>query len=454
MLKLSFLGAAGTVTGSKYLLSWHGKKVLVDCGLFQGLKKLRLKNWAPLDVDPKTIDAVFLTHAHLDHSGYLPLLVKSGFRGPIYCTAATRDLCEILLKDSAFLQEKDAEFANRHGFSKHHPALPLYTQKDAETAIDALRTVEFNTPQLALDGLKAEFFCAGHILGASMIRLTIEGRSILFSGDLGRFRDPVMPKPSNFPEADYLIVESTYGDRKHDTVDAEEEIAKVISETAGRGGKVIVPAFAVGRTQSLLYYLQQLKNKGRIPHQLPIFLDSPMAINASELYCRHAGFHRLSKKECTAACEVARYTRKVEASKALEHLLMPAVIISASGMATGGRVLHHLKHFAGDRRNTILFTGFQAAGTRGRSIVDGAKQVKIHGGQIPIKAQVKNIDALSAHADSDEIMEWLSGAAHAPNMTFVTHGEASGSEALASRILSELGWRCSVPKLGQEVELP
>jgi len=449
MIDLSFLGGAGTVTGSKYLLSWDDRKVMVDCGLFQGLKKLRMKNWAPLDVEPKDLDAVFLTHAHLDHSGYLPLLVRQGFSGPIFCTSATKDLCEILLRDSAFLQEKDAEFANRHGFSKHRPALPLYTQKDAELALKAFRIAEPGEKLKVLGGLDAQFFCAGHILGASMIRLSIKGRRILFSGDLGRMSDPVMPRPAPMPQTDYLIIESTYGNRKHEPVDIENELAGIISQTAGRGGKVIVPAFAVGRTQSLLYHLQQLKRKHMIP-DLPIFLDSPMAINASELYCRHGDAHRLTNEECRAACNIARYTRDVEDSKALASLVMPAVIISASGMATGGRVLHHLKHFVGDRRNTLLFTGFQAAGTRGRAIVEGAQHVKIHGKQIAIAADVKNLEALSAHADGDEILDWIRCADHAPNKTFVTHGEQGASEALASRLASEFGWRCSVPELGQK----
>ncbi|WP_417461227.1 MBL fold metallo-hydrolase RNA specificity domain-containing protein [Kordiimonas sp.] len=452
-MKLAFMGAAGTVTGSKYLLSGADSKIMVDCGLFQGLKDLRLKNWAPLEVAPSTIDAVLLTHAHLDHSGHLPLLAREGFFGPIYCTGATADLCSILLRDSAYLQEKDAEFANRYGFSKHKPARPLYTSEDAEKVIGLLRSQKFDHPMHVQNGIEATFRIAGHILGASTISLQMEGRTIVFSGDLGRLADPVMLRPAQVESADYLIVESTYGNRKHEDLDVEARLADIISSTAARGGSVIVPAFAVGRTQSLLYYVSRLKKAGRIP-DLPVFLDSPMAINASKIYCDNREVHRLSDTECKAACSVAKYTRKVEESKKLTYLAMPSIIISASGMATGGRILHHLKHYVADRQNTILFTGFQAAGTRGRAMVEGARQIKIHGSYIPVNAHVENLDALSAHADCDEILEWLSGLQHSPKTTFVTHGEPEASAALAARIRDELGWHCEIPELGQEVELP
>lgn len=452
MTKLSFMGAAGTVTGSKYLLSHDNKNIMVDCGLFQGLKKLRLKNWAPLDIKPNSIDAVLLTHAHLDHTGYLPLLVRNGFTGPVYCSAATRDLCDILLRDSAFLQEKDAAFANRHGYSKHKPARPLYTVKDAEAAIALLTPVDFDSSTSVAEEAVAEFRLAGHILGASTISLAFGNRTVVFSGDLGRRHDPVMPPPTSIRNADYLVVESTYGNRKHEKIDVEQRLADIIKSTAAHGGKVVVPAFAVGRAQSILYYIDRLKRDRRIP-ALPVFLDSPMAINASEIYCRNKDIHMLSEQDCRSACDVARYTRGVEDSKALASLPTLAIIISASGMATGGRILHHLKHFAGDHRNTILFTGFQAAGTRGRAIVEGARQIKIHGGYVPIKARIENLDALSAHADSDEILAWLSCFRSAPRTTFITHGEPEASAVLAARIRSELGWHCEVPELGKTVEL-
>ena len=452
MIELSFLGGTGTVTGSKYLLSWRGKRIMIDCGLFQGLKKLRQKNWHSLEVDPATIDAVVLTHAHLDHSGYLPLLVKNGFSGSVFCSAPTKDLCEILLKDSAFLQEKDAELANRYHYSKHKPALPLYNQRDAEVALSAFRVLDLNDPQELVDGIGVEILCAGHILGASMVRITLDGNSLLFSGDLGRPDDPIMPAPAPLPRSDYLIVESTYGDRKHETGDVEEEIAAIVSSTARRGGKVIVPAFAVGRTQTLLYHLDRLKKSGRIP-DLPVFLDSPMAINASNLYCKHTAYHKLGEAECRAACDVARYVRKAEDSKALAFLKVPAIIISASGMASGGRILHHLKHFVSDHRNTILFTGFQAAGTRGRALVDGVDNVKLHGLTIPVRATVMNLSALSAHADSEEIIQWLKKNHKAPSITFVTHGEPNASTAMANRISNDLGWDCSVPNLGSRIDL-
>jgi len=451
-MKLTFLGGTGTVTGSKYLLEHRDRKLLIDCGLFQGLKDLRLRNWKSLNVAPTKIDAVIITHAHLDHSGYLPLLVKNGFGGQIYMTEATKDLCEILLRDSAFLQEKDAEYANRKGFSKHHPAKPLYTKADAEAALQRIRTVEFNTPFEATSGMQVTFGVAGHILGASTVAVQTAGTSIQFSGDLGRLNDPVMPDPALASDSDYIVMESTYGNRSHPSFDIEKELARIVIETARKGGHVIVPAFAVGRTQSLLYYLERLKRTSQIPN-VPVFLDSPMAINASKLYCKHSHFHKLTDQECARACGVARYTRETEESKELAHLRMPSVIVSASGMATGGRILHHLKHFAGDFRNTILFTGFQAAGTRGRALVDGKKTLKIHGMEIPVRATVRNLDALSAHADKEGLLGWLSGISQAPKTVFVTHGEPQASESLARSIRRIYGWLSTVPQHGQTVEL-
>lgn len=451
-LSLSFLGGVGTVTGSKCLFTAGGVRLLIDCGLFQGFKQLRLRNWASLPVDPKSIDAVVLTHAHLDHSGYLPLLVKKGFSGPIICTEATRDLCAILLPDSGYLQEKDAEYANRHGFSKHRPALPLYTKEDADVCLERFAPVAFHEERKISDSLSARFLPAGHILGAAIVQVSCARRTVVFSGDLGRPNNATMVDPTPVHSADYLLVESTYGNRRHEPQDAEEMLAEIINRTAARGGTVLVPAFAVGRAQSLLFHLQGLKTAKRIP-DIPVFLDSPMAINASEVFCNHLGEHRLTAEQCRKACGVARYVREPEESKALDQDPMPKVIISASGMATGGRVLHHLKHFAPDRRNTILFTGFQAGGTRGDAMTAGADSVKIHGRYVRVNAEVANLQMLSAHADADEIMAWLGNFETPPRMTFVTHGEPAASDALRHRIAEELGWPCTVPDYREETAL-
>jgi metallo-beta-lactamase family protein len=427
-------------------------RIMVDCGLFQGFKQLRLRNWAALPVTPASIDAVVLTHAHLDHSGYLPLLVKNGFKGRIYATEATCDLCDILLPDSGFLQEKDAEFANRHHFSKHDPALPLYTRQDAERSLAHFEPVAFAT-QVSLPGsVSVRFHPAGHILGASIIEMDAGGRTIVFSGDLGRPGSATMVDPTPMRRADYLVVESTYGNRRHDPNDPEEVLAEVINRTASRGGTVVIPSFAVGRAQTLMYHIDQLKRAGRIP-DLPVFLDSPMAIDASDVFCKHQTVHRLSEQACRRACAVAHYVHEAEESKSLDADPMPKVIISASGMATGGRVLHHLKHYAPDARNTILFAGFQAGGTRGAAMTGGADRVKIHGEYIPVRAEVSNLQMLSAHADSDEIMGWLRRFEKPPVTTFVTHGEPDASDVLRHRIEEELGWACSVPAYRDAAEL-
>jgi metallo-beta-lactamase family protein len=452
-MHISFLGAAGTVTGSKYLVKAGNRKILLDCGLFQGYKQLRLRNWAPLPVAVKDIDAVILTHAHLDHSGYLPLLVKNGFTGPIYCTEATRDLCAILLPDSGFLQEEDAAYANRHGFSKHDPALPLYTVEDAKRALLQFKPVAFEH-DFELGNLSIRFLPAGHILGAALVMLRHAGTSILFSGDLGRPNDLLMKPPTAVSQADYVVVESTYGDKRHDAGDPAELLAEIFTRTFARGGAVIIPAFAVGRAQLLLYYVHLLKASGKLPN-VPVYLNSPMAVNVTKIFHRYRGEHRLTAEQCDAMCATAEYVNSAEESKALNARLgRPMIIISASGMATGGRVIHHLKAFAPDWRNTILFTGFQAGGTRGAALLDGAREIKIHGEYIPVRAEVANISNISAHADYMETLDWLGHLQAPPRRVFITHGEPTSADALRQRIEEQFGWNVHVPENGEQVELP
>jgi metallo-beta-lactamase family protein len=444
-LQLQFLGATGTVTGSKYLVSAGGKRVLVDCGLFQGLKQLRLRNWdAPL-FEPASIDAVILTHAHIDHSGYLPLLAKRGFRGRVYCTPATRDFCELLLPDSGWLQEEEAEYANRHRYSKHTPALPLYTREDAERCLRLLAPVEYEHEMEVQGALRFRFLRAGHILGAAQVMIEHAGQKLLFSGDLGRLNDPITLPPEPVAEADHLVLESTYGDRLHDSADPKLKLAEVINRTSARGGSVIVPAFAVGRAQQIMHYIACLKAERAIP-DLPVFLNSPMAADATVLYRKYHAEHRLDGPACDAMWHAARIVNTVEESKWLNTRSYPMVIISASGMATGGRVLHHLRAFAPDPKNAILFVGFQAAGTRGAAMVAGARDIKIMGEYVPVRAEVASIENLSAHADYAEILTWLGNFQRPPRQTFITHGEPVAADALRHRIEEQLHWNVRVPE--------
>lgn len=443
-MQIQFLGATGTVTGSKTLVRHRGGAILVDCGLFQGYKQLRLRNWEPLPVPAEELAAIVLTHAHIDHSGYLPLLVKQGFRGPIYCTAATADLCRILLPDSGGLQEEEADFANRHHTSRHAPALPLYTRADAVRALEQLRPVPWHHDFAPLPGLRATLSHAGHMPGGSVVRLDDGRRSIVFSGDLGRPNDPVLRAPEPLPAADYLVVESTYGDRLHADSDPFETLAEVIQRTSARGGTLVIPAFAVGRAQTLLYGIHLLKQQKRI-HHLPVYLNSPMAADALQVYRRHRADLRLSPEECEAICHAATIVRTPDESRTLNARKGPMVIIAGSGMATGGRVVHHLKQFAPDRRNTILLAGFQAGGTRGAALLGGATSVRIHGEDIPVRAEVARLDALSAHADANEIETWLRTAPSAPRRVFITHGEPEAADQLRQRIERKLHWPVTVP---------
>lgn len=456
MPSLTTLGAAGTVTGSKHLLELDGRRVLVDCGLFQGPKNLRELNWKELPVRASSIDAVVLTHAHLDHTGYLPRLVQQGFQGPIYATGGTRDLAELILLDSARIQEQDAAYLNKTRATRHSPALPLYGQADAQLALRQFVTRPFGEPFAVEGDAKVIFRRAGHILGAATVDIEWGSRRIVFSGDLGRYGDPIMVDPEPVSGADCVVVESTYGDRLHDRMDPAEALAHVVRRTIGRGGTVLVPAFAVGRAQALLYYLWQLRETGGIP-DVPIFLDSPMAINASDLLHAHRADHRLAPAACDQVCRVATYTRDAEESKRISASSVPKIIVSASGMATGGRVLHHLKAFGPDARNTVLLTGFQAAGTRGRALLEGSRELKIHGQWVHVAAEVTSLPMLSAHADAAELIRWLrtfeEGAADAPRRVFVVHGEALGSEALRSRIEQTFGWDSVVPRQNQVFSL-
>lgn len=450
--ELVFLGGVGTVTGSKYVLKSRAAQVMVDCGLFQGLKALRLRNWASPPVSPKEADAIVLTHAHLDHSGYLPRFIKQGFAGPVYSSFGTRDVCGILLPDSGHLQEEEARYANKRGFSKHKPALPLYTEDEARASLKRFSPVAFGTETAVAGDLHLSLKPAGHILGASIATLRAGGMKVVFSGDLGRMRDPIMHPPARVDEADYLIVESTYGNRRHDDVDPEQGLEAHLKRALARGGVVVMPAFAVGRAQALLYLLSRLKARRAIP-DVPVYLNSPMAINATRLYHEYMAEHRLSDEECEAAHSVAQMVRTADDSRSLNSRGGPMIIISASGMATGGRVLHHLKAFAPDPRNMLILPGFQAAGTRGAALAGGATEVKIHGEYVPVRAEVVKMDSMSAHADYTEILEWLRGFKRPPRRTFVTHGEPAAADEMRRRIAETLGWEVSVPELDEKVTL-
>ena len=453
-MKLTFLGGAGTVTGSKALLQHGRRSVLVDCGLFQGFKVLRERNWAPLPFKASELDAVILTHAHLDHSGYLPLLVRNGFRGPVHCTSGTADLCNILLPDSGAIQEEDAARANRRGYTRHRPAQPLYTRADAEAALDQFVTHPFGETATIFRDMDIAFTPAGHILGSASVRIAAGETSILFSGDLGRPRDDILKAPAPPPQADYLVVDSTYGDRTHAPSNAVEELGQAIARATARGGIVMIASFAVGRAQSLLWAIHCLKRDGRIPATLPVYLNSPMARDVTRLYHDHRREHRLSKADSEAMCAAATVINTVEESKTLNRRKGPMVVIAGSGMATGGRIVHHLHEWADDPRNLIVLAGFQAGGTRGALIRDGAKTVRIFGDDVPIAAEVVTLDTLSAHADGNEILAWARRMPTPPRETFVNHGEPAASDTLRARFKRELGWEVRVPDHMSSFELP
>ena len=449
---LQFLGAAGTVTGSRYLIESADQRVLVDCGLFQGFKQLRERNRAPFPVRPDSIDTVLLTHAHLDHSGYLPALVRDGFRGKIVCTPATRELCALLLPDSGHLQEEEAKYARKRGYSRHADPTPVYTLADAEKALEHFVAQDFDADLELGPAFRARFHHAGHLLGAAQIGLEVAGTRLHFSGDLGRAHDPLLLPPQALPPADVVVCESTYGNRKHARVDAEAELAPVIRRVAARGGVIIIPAFAVGRAQGVMLHLARLRQRGEIPH-LPIYLNSPMAINATDIYHRYHDEHHVSQAECAAMYELATMVRTVDESKALNLRKGPMIIIAASGMLTGGRVLHHLVAFGQDPRNAILLSGYQAGGTRGATLASGADHLRIFGQDVPIRAEVVPMQSFSGHADAAEILGWMGTPAPAPRMVYVTHGDPEAADALRARITREKGWPARVPEQLERVNL-
>jgi metallo-beta-lactamase family protein len=459
MPTLTFYGAAETVTGSKYLLESDQARILVDCGLFQGLKELRLKNWAELPFRAASIDAVVLTHAHLDHIGFLPRLVKQGFQRSIYCTPATAELARIILLDAAKIQVSDAEYANRKGISKHHPALPLFDVHDAQQAIRRLVTIPLDKWFTPAAGIDCRFHDAGHLLGSAMIETKVENRgqpplTILFSGDVGRFEAPLYHDPTPPPACDYLICESTYGDREHPRVNVLEQLARTVNEAVHRGGVILVAAFAIGRAQQLIYLLELLAKQGKTP-ELPIYLDSPMAVEATEVYCRHAADHDLSEGTLTAGVfdgPNVHLARTVDESKRINHVGGPAVIIASSGMMTGGRILFHLRQRLPDPRNTVLLGGFMADGTRGRKLLENAPTLRIHGQDVPARAAISNHPELSGHADRGELLRWLAPLA-APQAVFVTHGEKASALAFAEELRARRGWNARAPYLGETVQL-
>jgi metallo-beta-lactamase family protein len=454
---LQFLGAAGTVTGSMHLVTAGGRRILLDCGLFQGPKALRLRNRDRRVPDRRSLDAVVLSHAHIDHSGYLPLLARQGFRGPIHCTSGTAELLGVVLPDAAHLQEEDAERANRRGYTKHRPALPLYTLEDAHAALRLVQPHRYGEPFAAAQGVTALLRPAGHILGSATVELQLGGARLVFSGDLGRYDRPILCDPEAVPAADVLLLESTYGDRAHPT-GAEEDLARVVRGAAQRGGVILVPAFAVDRTQELLWMLHRLEEAGRVP-ALPVYLDSPMAIEVTEIYRRHPEDYDAQMAQALAsgarplATEQLRIARTVQESKAINDVRGPAVIISSSGMAAGGRILHHLAQRLPDPGTTVLLVGFQAAGTRGRALEDGATELRMFGRAVPVRAGVERIDALSAHADCAETLRWLGGFERPPRVTYLVHGEADGAEGLAGAIRKRLGWDVEIAADGACVGL-
>ncbi len=443
-VKIQFLGGAGTVTGSKFLVDTGKTRIMVDCGVFQGLKELRLLNWMPLPIDAASVDAVILTHAHLDHTGYLPLFVKQGFRGHAYCTAPTKDLTQVILKDFAKIQEEDAETANIKGFSKHKPARPLYDMEDCQKGIGAL-TIAAANKWHHIGDCRFRFISSGHILGSAFVELHAAGMRIVFSGDLGRRSPLILHPPQGIQNADVLVMESTYGDRLHSDVSPQKELGRLINETVRRKGHVIIPSFAVGRTQDILYLLSRLQRQGKLS-RVPIYLDSPMAVAATEIFLRHAEWHKLKANDVLALEKIAIMVRSASESRGIIKSKRPSVVIAGSGMVAGGRVLAHLEERLPDRRNSVILVGYQAAGTRGRQLLSGTPEIKLQGKYVPVKAQVHDLSPLSAHADQGEILWWCRHFKKPPRFTFLVHGEPAASDSLRVKLRDTLGFECFIPR--------
>ncbi len=460
-VRIKFLGAAQSVTGSKYLLEVDDKRILVDCGLFQGQRELRMRNWSKLPIDPADIDLVVITHAHIDHTGYLPRLVKDGFGGKIICTQATEDLMKILLLDAGKLQEEEAQFAFKKGYSRHSKPEPLFTADDARKVLAMIESYPMGNEIEIYNNISIQFLNAGHILGAAIVEMFLKGtqqeKKIIFSGDIGREQDPIMLPPTPIQNADILLIESTYGDRVNPVSEIEKDLAKAINDCFNKRGTIIMPAFAVGRTQNLLFYLHKLMSSGMIP-EIPIFIDSPMAISVTDLYEKHSTIHKLKVTHeqgdliSLFDSPQVHFCKTPESSKELNERKNPGIIISASGMCTGGRILHHLYHRLPNKNDTILFVGYQAEGTRGRDILDGAPAVRIFGIEVPIKCTVSEIHGLSAHADQEELMNWVAHFQSSPKMTFITHGEMASATTLENKIKTK-GWNCTIPNYLESFEL-
>lgn len=445
-MKLTFLGGAGTVTGSKILLETTFKKILIDCGLFQGLKELRLKNWEDLDINPQEIDAVFLTHAHLDHSGYLPILVKNGFKGRIYCSEATRDLAKIILLDSGKIQEEDANRANEDQFTKHEKAEPLYNEKDAINTLSHFETFQLNNWNSLDANIKFKLLNSGHILGSTLIVFEIEDKILVFSGDIGREKPIILPKFEYVSSADYLVVESTYGNRLHEKTDVKEALLDYIITTINRGGTLVIPTFSVERAQEIIYLLSVLKRENKLP-KVPIYLDSPMAVNATEVYFNHKNNHKLTDEDIKSMLACVHFISEISESKAVVNDKSSKIVLAGSGMVTGGRVLHYLENLISNEKNTILMVGYQAEGTRGRALLQGDHEIKFFGRYYPVQAEIGEISGFSGHADQNEILDWLKHFKTTPLLTFINHGEPHQSQVLKTKIKSTLNWKCTVAKM-------
>lgn len=452
-IRIQFLGGAETVTGSKILVEYNNKRILIDCGLFQGLKKLRLQNRAPFPIAPASIDAVLLTHAHLDHCGYLPLLVKKGFKGEIHCTPPTRDLTEIILKDSGKIQEEEAERANRYGYTKHHPAKPIYTIKDAEKSMKLFKTHQYREWIILNEDMKFSFRNSGHILGSAMVKLKIAGKTLVFTGDMGRKKPLLLHPRETVKKADVLVIESTYGDRVHPKTTGKEALKIAILDTVKKKGILMIPTFAVERAQELLFLISQLKEENQIPN-LPIYLDSPMGVNATKVMLKYHEWHCVNKKVCSTLDTVAQLITNADASRAIVADKAPKIVLAGSGMITGGRILHYLEHHGDDPKNTLLMVGYQAEGTRGRSLIEGAKELKFFGAYHPITAEVRQIHTLSSHADQGEMIAWLKKGKSKPEFLFLNHGESHQLNGLRVKIGDELGMEAKIAEVGKVYEIP